>query len=169
MFRIRLSTLINGSPGKIEPVKVQSAHAHIVLQTLAWILGAVGLRSLALGHQAVLIFSFMIFVLAARAGVRCLVPIFDNRQQWGVLALVAVKALASLVYFNHFFVIGTMDGDVSILGNYGDSSLHHSRALAIANLIQGYSDWLPGRASFMCRADFIYVGLQEIVWVKTAT
>jgi len=109
-----------------------------------WITVAVWLRWLAEG-LFVLVFSLLMFVLMAREGARGLAPVFTPRQQWMILALTTAKVLASLIYFNSFFVIGEINGDMTVMGNYGDSSLHHQRAVNIASLFSLQIDSLLGK------------------------
>jgi hypothetical protein len=124
--------------------KVLSATASILLLVLVWIPLVVWLRWLA-GTLVVLAFCLLMFVLMVREGACGLAPAFTSRQQWMVVALTTAKVLASLTYFNSFFVIGGIDGDMSVMGNYGDSSLYHQRALDIASSFSLQIDSLLGK------------------------
>lgn len=151
-----------GFPGNPSD-KAPNGTASILLLALAWISLAVWLRGLA-GSLVVLVFSLLMFVLMVREGARGLAPVFTSRQQWAVVALAAAKVLASLTYFDSFFVIGGIDGDVSVRGNYGDSSLYHQRALDIASLLSLQIESLLGKLHVCLE----YEGLQGNIQMLNA-
>jgi hypothetical protein len=81
-----------------------------------------------------------------------------------ILALTTAKVLASLTYFNSFFVIGEINGDMTVMGNYGDSSLYHQRAVDIASLLSLQIDSLLGKL-YVCLA---YEGLHGNIQMLNA-